>query len=103
MGGKRWKIWKWDEERCGVTGPVIRPEPDDGSLVGMDWVNSAQVEVMPVADLANVEHELRVRAARTPIPSPPLEEGKADGLEQAANLLRDLLAAPAKETPSDPA
>lgn len=105
MRGKRWMIFRIDrgedgEDWTGVKGPATNP-PEDCGLAGVDWCRAAAVEVLPVAEVANAERELRVRAARTPIPSQLLEEGRADGLEQAANLLRDLIA-PAKETDSEP-
>lgn len=44
----RWKIWKWDSGQNGVKGPPIYA--DGEGLVGMDWVEAATVEVMPVSE-----------------------------------------------------
>lgn len=40
--------------------------------------------------LQGLERELRKLAAQTPIPSSPIDEGRAAGLEEAANRVRDL-------------
>lgn len=52
----------------------------------------AELQAQVLAGVKELENEIRRKAANTSIPSPPLEEGKADGLEQAANLIRKFLA-----------
>lgn len=68
---------------------IVAGQGDKLTELGKDRSELAEV----VTRLKDAERDLRRRAARTPIPSSALEEGTANGLELAANLLRDLMEA----------
>jgi hypothetical protein len=55
---RRWRIYRWDERRFGVSGPDTTYAIPDG-VIGLEAAEASEIQVMPVA-----EHEaFKARAA----------------------------------------